>query len=295
MPIWLGSGIAFVYGIIVGSFLNVCIYRLPEEESIVKPPSHCPKCNTKLKGVDLVPLFSFLLLGRKCRYCGEPISWRYFTIELVTGLVWVATYFKFGYSIDFFAYVLFLSALIVAFVVDIEHFIIPDQVWIVGVVLGIGRDIAHLIAGDARLMHIALPFTDYEFPMLPSIAGIAVCGGIFYLIAYVSFYVFKPKNEEELETYEGAMGGGDVKLAGAIGAVLGVMPALASFLIAVLLGTLFGVTLVVVKSLAQKGKLPWRTEIPFGPYMVVGCAAVMFFYEWMEALWQAWVVFVTPG
>jgi len=295
MPIWLGSGIAFVYGIIVGSFLNVCIYRLPEEQSVVTPPSHCPKCNTKLKGVDLVPLFSFLALGRKCRYCGAPISWRYFTIELVTGLVWVATYLKFGYGIDFFAYVFFLSALIVAFVVDFEHFIIPDQVWIVGVVLGIGRDIAHLIAGDARLMHIVAPFTDYEFPMLPSAAGIVVCGGVFYLIAYVSFYVFRPKNEEELETYEGAMGGGDVKLAGAIGAVLGVMPALASFLIAVLLGTLFGVTLVVVKSLAQKGKLPWRTEIPFGPYMVIGCAVVMFFYARIEDLWRAWVTFVTPG
>lgn len=295
MPIGLGSGIAFVYGIIVGSFLNVCIYRLPEEQSIVTPPSHCPKCNTKLKGVDLVPLFSFLLLGRKCRYCGAPISWRYFIIELVTGLVWVATYLEFGYSIDFFAYVLFLSALIVAFVVDFEHSIIPDQVWIVGVVLGIGRDIAHLIAGDARLTQIGAPFTDFEFPMLPSIAGIVVCGGIFYLIAYVSFYVFRPKNEEELETYEGAMGGGDVKLAGAIGAVLGVVPALASFLIAVLLGTLFGVSLIVVKSLAQKGKLPWRTEIPFGPYMVIGCAAVMFFYDRIEALWRAWVIFVTPG
>ena len=136
MPIWLGSAIAFVYGVVVGSFLNVCICRLPEEQSIVTPPSHCPKCNTKLKGMDLVPLFSFLLLGRKCRYCGAPISWRYFIIELVTGLVWVATYLKFGYSIDFFAYVLFLSALMVAFVVDFEHFIIPDQVWIVGVVLG---------------------------------------------------------------------------------------------------------------------------------------------------------------
>ncbi len=102
LPVWLGSLIAFTYGIVVGSFLNVCIYRWPNEQSIVKPPSHCPKCNTRLKGVDLVPLFSFLFLGRKCRYCGAPISWRYFTIELITGLMFLAVYLKFGYTIDFF-------------------------------------------------------------------------------------------------------------------------------------------------------------------------------------------------
>ncbi len=86
LPTWLGSLIAFVYGTVVGSFLNVCIYRLPEERSIVNPPSHCPNCDTRLKAVDLIPLLSFLFLGRKCRYCGAPISWRYFTVELITGV-----------------------------------------------------------------------------------------------------------------------------------------------------------------------------------------------------------------
>lgn len=295
LPGWLGSAIAFVYGTVVGSFLNVCIYRMPAEQSIVRPPSHCPKCNTKLRGLDLVPLLSFLLLGRKCRYCRTPISWRYFTVELITGALFVATYLKYGYTIDFFAYVLFISALIVAFAVDIEHFIIPDEVSILGVVVGVGRDVAHLIAGDARLMHISLPFTDWQLPMLPSVAGIIICGGIFYLIAYIGFYVFKPKDEEELEDYGGAMGGGDVKLAAATGAMLGVLPALVSFLIAVMLGTVVGVTLLVVKARAEKKGLPWRTEIPFGPYMVLGSLAVIFAYPQLTVLWNMWVHFVARG
>ena len=295
LPIWFGSAIAFVYGTIVGSFLNVCIYRLPEEQSIVKPPSHCPKCNTRLKGIDLVPLFSFLFLGRKCRYCKTPISWRYFTVELATGLLFVATYLRYGYSIDFFPYVLFISALIVAFLVDLDHWIIPDQVSVAGVVFGLGRDIAHLIAGDARLVHIALPFTDFRLPMLGSIVGFVVCGGLFYLIAYISFYVFRPKNKEDLADYEGAMGGGDVKLAAATGAVLGAIPALVSFLIAVFLGTLVGVALIAIKARTEKKGMPWRTEVPFGPYMVIGSLTVILAYPQLEWIWNAWIHLITPG
>jgi prepilin signal peptidase PulO-like enzyme (type II secretory pathway) len=295
MPEWLGAAIAFVYGTVVGSFLNVCVYRLPAEQSIVSPPSHCPKCSTRLKAADLVPLFSFLLLGRKCRYCGAPISWRYFLVELATGLLFGATYLRFGLSIDFFAYAAFISALIVAFAVDLDLFLIPDQVSIVGVVIGLGRDLAHWLAGDVQVLRIPIPFTDHTFPMIPSVAGIVVCGGIFYLIAYVSYYVFRPKDEKEMETYEGAMGGGDVKLAAAIGAVLGIVPALASFLIAVLLGTLFGVALVIVKSAKQRKGMPWRTEIPFGPYLVVGAVAVILAQPQLRLLWAAWINFITPG
>jgi leader peptidase (prepilin peptidase)/N-methyltransferase len=294
MPEWLGAAIAFGYGAVVGSFLNVCIYRLPAEQSIVSPPSHCPKCNTRLKGVDLVPLFSFLFLGRKCRYCGEPISWRYFFVELATGLLFAAAWLRFGLSIDFFVYAAFISALVVAFAVDLDLFIIPDQVSIVGVVLGLGRDLAHWLAGDIRLVEIPIPWTDFVVPMIPSVAGIVVCGGIFYVIAYVSFYAFRPKDEKELETYEGAMGGGDVKLAAATGAVLGVVPALASFLIAVVLGSVFGVALVIMRSARERKGMPWRTEIPFGPYMVAGAVTVILAQPQLRLLWLAWINLIAP-
>ena len=295
LPIWLGSLIAFVYGTVVGSFLNVCIYRIPAEESIVDPPSHCPKCNTKLRPLDNVPLLAFLWLGRKCRYCKAPISWRYFSVELLTGLLWVATYLRYGISIDVFVYVLFISALLVAFFVDLDHFIIPDQVVIAGLVLGVGKDIAHWIAGSLHLVRIPLPFTDFKLPLPPSIVGMVVCFGVFYLIAFVSYYAFRPKDKAEQETYEGAMGGGDVKLAAGIGAVVGVLPALVSFFIAVVLGTVVGVTYVMLQARAEKRGMPWRTEIPFGPYMVVGALAVILVYPQLTGLWSAWVRMITPG
>ena len=363
MPAWLGAAIAFIYGTVVGSFLNVCIYRLPAEQSVVSPPSHCPKCNTKLKGVDLVPLFSFLLLGRKCRYCGEPISWRYFFVELATGLVFAAAYLRYGLSIDLFAYAAFISALIVAFAVDLDLFIIPDQVSIVGVVVGLGRDMAHWLAGDLRLVRIPIPWTDHSLPMIPSVAGIVVCGGVFYLIALVSYYVFSPRGDEqaeraqagsgtsnpifiagaagvlglavclaclfvgralgpltgvacaallvgyvaffvtrppaapaeEEEDFEGAMGGGDVKLAAAIGAVVGTLPALASFFIAVILGAVVGVACLAAQAWREKKGVSWRTAIPFGPHMVTGTVAVILAYPQLHLLWLAWISFITPG
>src|SRR5208283_4929827 len=100
MPLWMGILIALIYGTVVGSFLNVCIWRLPRDESIVSPGSHCPQCNTPLRGKDLVPLLSFLIQRRKCRYCGEPISWRYFGIELLTGVYFVLLYWKFQWSVE---------------------------------------------------------------------------------------------------------------------------------------------------------------------------------------------------
>lgn len=291
----LSSIIAFVYGTVVGSFLNVCIYRWPREESITNPPSHCPNCGARLKAFDLVPLFSFLFLGRKCRYCKTPITWRYFTIELVTGLVWVLTYLRFGWSIEFFAYVLFLSFLIVAFVVDLEQFIIPDQVSIIGVVLGLGKDIAHFAVGTPELIRIPLPFTALKLPMLPSVVGAVLCGGAFLLLAYVSFYAFKPKDPSDLDEYEGAMGLGDVKLAAAIGAVLGAVPGFVSFLIAVMVGTVGGILILILQAKAGKRGMEWRTQIPFGPYMVAGTVVVMFFYPHLAKLWRWWVGLVAGG
>lgn len=293
LPAWLGSLIAFVYGTVTGSFLNVCIYRLPAEQSIVRPPSHCPKCNTQLRGWDNIPLLSFLMLGRKCRYCKAPISWRYFTVELLTGLLWVATYLRYGLSIDVFVYAFFISALLVAFFVDLDHFIIPDQVWIAGIVLGAGKDIAHWIAGDLKLVHIPLGFATLPAP--PSVVGAAACFVAFYVIAYLSYYAFRPKDEADREAYEGAMGGGDVKLAAGIGAVLGVIPAMASFFVAIVLGTVVGVTYMMLQARAEKRGVQWRMEIPFGPYMVTGAVAVVLCWPQIAGLWSAWVGLIAGG
>ena len=273
MPFAWSAAIAFVYGTVVGSFLNVCIWRMPRDESIIHPPSHCPRCNRKLSVWENIPLLSFLIQRCKCRGCGERISWRYFGVELLTGVFFVALFARFHWNLEFFTFALFGSALIAAFFIDMEHWIIPDQLNLFGVALGIAHDVTALIlakAGYAHmvtikpLMTIAVPFTDIFFPMLQSVVGILVCGGIFYLIAILGELAFKKE----------AMGGGDIKLAAAVGANLPVGLALVSFFVAVTLGSIVGIGWAVTMRALKK---EFKSYVPFGPMMVAGAVVVMFF------------------
>jgi leader peptidase (prepilin peptidase)/N-methyltransferase len=262
-PFSLGAAVVFIYGAVVGSFLNVCISRMPKDESIIKPPSHCPKCNTKLRALDLIPLVSFLALGRKCRYCGAPIGWQYFIVELTTALMSVALYAKYGFSADFFAFALLSAALIAVFFIDLAHWIIPDQLSIFGIALGVGRDIFGLIMGHEghSLLHIQVPFTGLEIPMLRSVSGLLICGIIFYAIAIFGELLFKKE----------AMGGGDIKLAAAIGANVALSLALLSFFIAVFAGSLIGIAMKIARR--GQGK---DSYLPFGPMMVIGVFVTLF-------------------
>jgi leader peptidase (prepilin peptidase)/N-methyltransferase len=144
LPLIMGLVVALVLGVSIGSFLNVVIWRVPQGQSISNPVwSYCPKCETRLVGWDLVPLFSFLFLGRKCRYCGQPISWRYFTVEAITGIVYSLLFCKFGWTIDTVFYCLFASTLIAAFYIDLDWFFIPDELSVIGFALGIALNVAH--------------------------------------------------------------------------------------------------------------------------------------------------------
>jgi leader peptidase (prepilin peptidase)/N-methyltransferase len=279
MPIWLGAAICFIYGAVVGSFLNVIIYRLPKDESIIYPPSHCPQCDTRLRAWDLAPIFSFLLMGRRCRYCHTPISWRYLGVETLTGLLAVGLYLKYGFSVEFFIFAFFSAALIAVFFIDLDHLIIPDELVIIGIVLGIARDVIGLVMHEPGwgLISLPVPFTGFEVPMLRSIAGMVACGVIFYTIAVVSEWAFKKE----------AMGGGDIKLAAAVGANLAIMQALLSFFVAVFVGSVIGIGLMV---LGRKGR---RDYLPFGPMMVIGVWAVLLFYTQLIAAWEIWNRFIT--
>jgi leader peptidase (prepilin peptidase) / N-methyltransferase len=357
VPFGFWAVVVFVYGTIIGSFLNVCIYRMPKDESISDPPSHCPKCNTRLRILDLVPMFSFLLLRRKCRYCGEPISWRYFVVELTTGLLMVAIYWKYQNVLtDFFAFALFSAALIAVFFIDLENWIIPDQLCIFGIVLGIGKDVFNIFDGQKNqaLMHIPVVFTGIKIPMLNSILGMVVCGGLMLLIGVVGSKLFAGGGEEEADDdasqdlmvrrkplatilvvsapllaislvvaaisekglssalyavvltaivaswflisdlsgsnddnnpkliadaeeigAEGeAMGGGDIKLAAAIGAVLGLKLALMSLFFAVFIGSIIGIGLALVGKRQLK-----RAALPFGTMMSIGVYFTLFYGE----------------
>lgn len=270
MPEWLGAAIAVLYGTIVGSFLNVCIWRLPRDESLVHPGSHCPQCGKLLRAWDLVPLFSFLLQGCKCRYCKEPITWRYFGVELLTGVYFGLTFLFFGMGVDFLQYALFGAALIAIFFIDMEHWIIPDQLSVFGIVLGIGRDVYGLANGTRETFHIPVPWTSLNIPLPQSLAGILACGGTFLTIAIVSYYIFKKEG----------IGGGDIKLAAAVGANLALGPAMLSFFIAVALGSFIGIGLMVI------GRKTRKDYVPFGPMMVAGALVSIFYGQTLIDIWR---------
>lgn len=261
----MGMTIALVFGLVVGSFMNVCIWRLPRDESLSQPGSHCPRCNTLLKPWDLVPLFSFLLQGCKCRYCGAKISWRYFGVELLTGVYFALTFWRFHLSADFLVYALFGASLIAIFFIDMEHYIIPDQLSLFGIGIGIVRDIGGWISGNPSHQ----PFHLLSIPIPGSIIGILACGGAFLAIAIVSWYIFKKEG----------IGGGDIKLAAAIGANMVLGAAFLSFFIAVFLGSIIGIALIAMKLKSR------RDYVPFGPFLVVGAFIAMFYGKQIILMW----------
>jgi len=265
MPVWFWVTVFFVYGTVIGSFLNVCIWRMPREESVVRPPSHCPGCNRRLSAADLVPLLSQVLLRGRCRYCGMKISWRYFWVELLTALAFTALYFHLGPSgrwVELVAACLFTAVLIVVFFIDLEHYVIPDIAVYIGVAIGIGKDLLLIHAGTRPLWR-TLPFTTLMVPVPGSLIGLAAGSLGLLLIAKMATLAFRKE----------AMGMGDVFLLAAMGANLSLPCLLLAFFIAVFVGSAAGALLMALR---LKGR---RDEVPFGPMLVVGTYVAMLFGE----------------
>lgn len=261
MPVDFGVVIMFFYGLVVGSFLNVLIYRMPREEPVTTPPSHCPHCDTRLRPRDLIPLFSFLLSKTRCRYCGEKISWRYFGIELLTGLLFAFTIGQHRFTWDSILECLFIATLIATFFIDLDHYIIPDELNLAGVVIGVGRDLLKLWLDPTwALARIAVPFTGMVVHAPRSIVGIIVCAGTLYLIAVIGSWIFK----------RDAMGLGDVKLLAAFGANLTLAAVGVAFFVSVGLGAAIGVFLMATRLRSREDMLP------FGPFLVTGALVAMF-------------------
>lgn len=266
---------ALAFGLVVGSFLNVCIWRMPRDMSVAHPPSHCPLCNTRLGVRDLFPVLSLLVQGRKCRYCKAPISWRYAVVESLTGvafvtLFWVNGVGRFPYQVEhLLSWVfdsIFVAALIAIFAIDLEHYIIPDELNLAILVTGLGRDACAWALGSGQFGALApVPFAGASLPLPASVLGAAVGFAVFAGISLLGMLAFKKE----------AMGGGDVKLAAAIGAHLGWVGALASFLVAILLGAVLGILAILLRLRKRK------EYIPFGPYMVLGAVAVLYAGQWV--------------
>ncbi len=232
------------FGLCIGSFLNVCIYRLPIEKSIVNPPSSCPECGYLIRFYDNIPIISYLLLGGKCRQCKTPISMRYPVVELLTGLMAVAALFKFGFTFSALIHFIFIAALIVITFIDIDHQIIPDIISLPGIIIFF-------------LCSFAIP----QVSVKDSLIGILAGGGILYAIA-VGYALLKKAE---------GMGGGDIKLLAMIGALLGWQGVLFTVFISSAFGTFVGVIVML------KTKKGMKLAIPFGPFLAIGAILYIFF------------------
>jgi len=236
--------VAFVFGAVTGSFLNVCVWRLPRFESLSDPPSHCPNCNHRLAFFpDMVPLLSQLWFRSRCRYCKKAFSWRYFWVELFTALAFLAIYFRFAvYAPDSFSDtarnwsaisgMIFVSALITIFFIDLEHYEIPDLAVLVAVIAAVVKDAA-LISQGHRPLWQTIPGTPWTLPLPLSVIGALLA--FWFLWQFVTLTTALLGRE--------AMGAGDSLLLAAMAAFLIPWPLVViAFIVAVGLGTVGGLT-----------------------------------------------------
>jgi leader peptidase (prepilin peptidase)/N-methyltransferase len=235
---------AFFLGAIIGSFLNVCIYRLPHKESIVTPGSRCPHCGKNIRFYDNIPIVSYLILRGKCRHCKEPISPRYPVVECLFGLLTLALFLKHGPTVTFMLLLAFTASLIIITFIDLDYQIIPDSLSIPGIFVGIGAS--------------------FFIPLLSwaeSVIGVLVGGGFLLLVAFGYKWV----------TGREGMGGGDVKLLAMLGAWLG-WKAIPFILFS---SSLIGVFIGGGISLLQRTGL--KARIPFGPFLTLSAIIYVFF------------------
>lgn len=243
-PLFLFAAVAFIFGVIVGSFLNVCICRLPKDESIVSPPSHCPDCSYQIRWFDNIPVISYIFLRGKCRGCGAHISLQYPLVELLNGVLTLFLFLRFGPTLTFAALFLFCSALVVITFIDIEHQIIPDEISISGI--GVGFVLSFFLKGHS---------------WQNSLLGILLGGGSLLLVAYAY---------QRLTGKEG-MGGGDIKLLAMMGAFLGWKAVPFIIFASSLVGSVIGVSIMLFH------KKDTKLAIPFGPYLAFGAVLYIFY------------------
>jgi leader peptidase (prepilin peptidase) / N-methyltransferase len=238
------SIISIIFGALIGSFLNVCILRLPKEESIVWPGSHCPQCKTPIQFYDNIPLVSYILLKGRCRHCHRAISFQYPLIEGITALTSLILFMKFGPSLSYLFYFLFVAALIVVTVIDLYHQIIPDVISLPGIGVGL-------------LASLILP----QLTFFDSLKGLILGGGSLFVVATLYQWLFKREG----------MGGGDVKLLAMIGAFLGWKSVILTILLGSLIGSIIGISVMILK-----GK-DFKYAIPFGPFLSLGAVLSLFY------------------
>jgi leader peptidase (prepilin peptidase)/N-methyltransferase len=261
MPSFTGNVIFFsilffCYGLIVGSFLNVCIYRLPKKQSVVSPRSHCPHCNKLIAWYDNIPLLSFIMLRGKCRHCGAPISYIYPLVEFATAFFFLLTYLRWGISFQLLIDLIFVCFLLLLLFIDLFHYILPNNITIPGLVLGFG-----------------LSFINQRISWLESLIGLLIGGGILLLISL--FYSYVKKKE--------GMGMGDVKMLAMLGAFLGWKLCLLTLMLASIIGTILGIIVML------KSKEGLMKQLPFGSFLSLAALITLFWGEHIISSYQEFI------
>lgn len=227
----------FILGLAIGSFLNVCIYRIPRRESIILTPSACPLCGRRLGSRDLIPVLSFLSLKGRCRFCQAPVSPRYLIVEISTGFLFLAVYWLAGPVPQLANYLLLVAILIAVSFIDLSHCLISNKVLAAGAVL-----------------QLILNFFTRQISFIDAGLGFLAGGSLLLVVAIVS---------------QGGMGGGDIKFASVLGLFLGWQNVILTFFVASLMGTIVGLTLIAV----QRKKI--KDPLPFGPFLAAAALAAL--------------------
>ncbi len=260
---WLGACIA--------SFLNVVIWRAPRGESIVSPPSHCPKCNSPIKWYQNIPILSWLALRGKCANCKAPISPRYLCVELLGGLLFLAAFLwlwlptvPLWFAVTHVVVMwIWIALMIAGSFIDFDHQLLPDFTTVGGMILGVAESLVstcfNFVYGDGVQASTWLKLT----PLFWSLAGLVFGFGLLWLVRWLGSKAFKRE----------AMGMGDVFLMGAVGALFGPVAVLVTLILSSVFGSIVGVALILL----SKTKLGGFTPIPYGPYICMGCLAWMFY------------------
>lgn len=271
---------SFALGACIGSFLNVCVYRIPRELSVVTPRSFCPACRKQIPWFYNVPILSYIFLRGKCRYCGAGISPRYVLIETLTAVLFLLAALKCGFLPEtpilglvpvadcrlVPVYWLAFSGLLLGTFVDLEHMIIPDRVTLGGIVAGVAASVVlPSLHGTARVLPA----------LLASLAGLGLGWGLMWSVAFFGRLLFRKE----------AMGFGDVKLLGAIGAFLGWRAVLFTVMVSSLAGSLTGISMVLM------GRREMQSRIPYGPFLALAAAVWIL---WGPRLWTAYLGILSP-
>jgi len=247
------DGVVFVLGTLLGSFANVCIYRLPQRLSIIFPGSHCPCCQEALRPWHNVPVLSYVLLGGRCATCKTAISLRYPLVELGNGLLYVWLYHHYHFSVQGLVYALLTTALLVVSCIDLVYTIIPNAITLPGIVIGIGTSLWLTPVGGGS-----------------AVLGVLIGGGLFLLMAVLSVLILQREG----------MGGGDIKLIAMLGAFLGWHAVLVTIFLGAVLGACVGIVLMLLRRQGRK------EPVPFGPFLAIGAVLTM---VWGNSL-LAWYV-----